>query len=135
MDGNIVEFTQAYTSDGERTRWRAVVKEDANGELRMVHGTWTGQTNGSFEATRSRDRSSAESRGVDVQQASLRSAEAGDADISKLQQKVSSLNHRLRQTEAKYAEDTHKLQAQLDLAEEQLAIEVSSLPTTFIQFW
>ena len=115
--------------------WRAVVKEDANGELRMVHGTWEGQINGSFEATRSHDRSSAESRGVNVQRASLRSAKAGDADISKLQLTISSLKHRLRQTEAKYAEDRHKLQAHLDLAEEQLAIEVGSLSTTFIQFW
>jgi hypothetical protein len=55
------------------------------------------------------------------------------AETAKLRLTISSLEHRLRVTEGQHAEDMHELQAQLEVVEQQLLIEVC--PLSAISFW
>lgn len=130
VDGNIVQFTQTY-DDGDQTRWRAVVKEDAHGVVSMVHGTWSGHIEGRFDARRSSDRREAEQRSGGSTQAprqvvvttSSRAA-GGGQKVAELQLTLSSLEHRLQQ-QTEHVQDLQEQRAQV---EAELHLEVSTAP-------
>lgn len=126
MDNNIVQFTQVYES-GQRTSWRAIIKDDGNGGIIMVHGTWSGHLEGTFDAVRSPDRSAAKAQVARSQGTKPRSTKGEGAAIDKLQLTISSLEHQLRVTEKQHAEEVHELQSRHDMVTQQLLLEVRSL--------
>jgi hypothetical protein len=130
VDGNIVQFTQTY-DDGDQTRWRAVVKEDAHGVVSMVHGTWSGHIEGRFDARRSSDRREAEQRSGGSTQAARQvvvttssRAAGGGQKVAELQLTLSSLEHRLQQ-QTEHVQDLQEQRAQV---EAELHLEVSTAP-------
>lgn len=130
VDGNILQFTQVY-EDGQRTMWRAVVKDDGHGGIRMEHGTWSGQIKGSFNAVRSPDRTGEKLQAARLQGTNQRAVEGERAVVAKLQLTISSLERQLR-LQSQDAEELHEVQARHEQLEQQLALEVRSSRATVL---